>query len=297
VIRRLTLIVFCGCVAAGCGDPYKPTVRQERLDLPSKAEVAKRPAAKEAEPSKTETKEATLDGSAQQTKTDKNKPDENDKEKKAQPQKKRLSFQELAQRAAHGKKIKIPLKPPSSKGPVKIESREVELGSMSLTAPDSWTRLKPPIEIVAADFILPRAEGDPIDARLTISVFGKNNQESINQLREHLAKNPKHDSMEELEISGVKVTLVTLSATLKKKNQKGPFAPPLAGGRFRSFIAIVPIGENIYVVNCTGPEKTMNERSDEFRAFLKSLKPKPIQPSQAKSKPTSKANVEAKKGD
>ena len=150
------------------------------------------------------------------------------------------------------------------------ESRQVHIGHLRLEAPKAWLRKKPPVDFILAEFVLPRAPGDPEDAQLTVTTVGPNNPQRLNQLREELKKSPGQATVEYLTISGVEVILVDASANYGE--MPGVFAPETREGRYRVLNAIVPVGEKLYFVNCSGPEKTVGNYARQFRDFLLGMK-------------------------
>lgn len=151
-----------------------------------------------------------------------------------------------------------------------LESRQVQMGNLRLEAPKAWLRKKPPIDFILAEFVLPRAPGDPEDAQLTVTAVGPNSPKRLDQLREELKKSPGHATVEYLTISGVEVILVDASANYGE--MPGVFAPEVREGRYRVLNAIVPVGEKLYFVNCSGPEKTVGNYARQFRDFLLGMK-------------------------
>ncbi len=150
-------------------------------------------------------------------------------------------------------------------------SRAVQIGNVRLTAPEGWIRKKPQIAFILAEFNLPRAEGDAEDAQLTVTAVGENTPKNLDRLREQLGKTPAQGSVEPIRIEGMEVTLV--DTLLDPADSHGPFAPPRGGGRYRVLNAIAPIGNKLYFIHCSGPEKTVGARAGEFRAFLQTMKP------------------------
>ena len=57
--------------------------------------------------------------------------------------------------------------------------RDVDLDGVRLTAPATWERKTPRVEIIRAEFSLRRAEGDGADGRLTVSVAGGSLKDNI----------------------------------------------------------------------------------------------------------------------
>lgn len=151
-----------------------------------------------------------------------------------------------------------------------LSNRRVQIGNLRLEAPREWLRKKPPIDFILAEFVLPRAPGDPEDAQLTVTAVGPNNPDRLNQLRDQLKKSPGQATVEHLKISGVEVILVDASANYGE--MPGVFAPEVREGRYRVLNAIVPVGEKLYFVNCSGPEKTVGNYARQFRDFLLGMK-------------------------
>lgn len=149
-------------------------------------------------------------------------------------------------------------------------SRHVQIGHLRLQAPRTWLRKKPPIDFILAEFALPRAPGDPEDAQLTVTAVGPNDPDRLNQLREELKKSSGQAAVEYLKVSGVEVILVDASANYGE--MPGVFAPEVREGRYRVLNAIVPAGEKLYFVNCSGPEKTVGNYARQFREFLLGMK-------------------------
>jgi hypothetical protein len=139
---------------------------------------------------------------------------------------------------------------------------EVQIGSMCLTAPKTWTRERPPIDLILAQFSLPRANGDPSDAKLTVAAAGKNNSQSLHNLRKIQSRKPGAVSVEQLRIAEKEVVLLDSSTVDGDGNE----------GRYRSLNAMVYAGGKVYFVNCSGPERTVGERAGEFRNFLQTMK-------------------------
>ncbi|MGA2620558.1 MAG: hypothetical protein ABSF26_23295 [Thermoguttaceae bacterium] len=149
--------------------------------------------------------------------------------------------------------------------------RDVRMGTMGLVAPKTWTRERPPLGFMLAQFNLPRAAGDPSDAQLTVAPAGDNDPRSLDRLRKQIQQVVKQSAVEHLQIGGNEVILVDSSGD--DGDSSDDTTPSLKGGRYRALNAMVFVGKKVYVVNCTGPEKTVGERAAEFRAFLQTMKP------------------------
>jgi hypothetical protein len=162
--------------------------------------------------------------------------------------------------------------PPEAAGEDAAEGdrTEVQFGGVCLVAPKTWTRDRPPVNFILAEFSLPRAQGDESDAQLTVAAAGGNNPRGLDRLRQHLKQQLEAGSAEHLQIGGNEVVLAESSGDYGDTSD--PFPSPVSEGRYRVLNAVVFVGDKAYLVNCTGPEKTVGERAGEFRAFLQTMK-------------------------
>jgi hypothetical protein len=154
--------------------------------------------------------------------------------------------------------------PAASTGP------EVDLDGAQLTAPKNWVRKPPRVEFIRAEFSLPRAEGDPTDGRLTVSVAGGGVKQNVDRWRTQFAGKLEKENEQKVKAGGIEVTLVDFSGTFK--DQRGPFAPEVESPGYRMLGAIFDIGGQMHFIKAYGPAKTMAARAAEFRAFVESLK-------------------------
>ena len=92
--------------------------------------------------------------------------------------------------ALHGLSSPSPHGRQSAQADVKLDRPEVELGEVRLTAPKGWVRKVPRSEVIAAEFTLPRAEGDDADGRLTVSSVGGTLQENLDRWRQQFGESP-----------------------------------------------------------------------------------------------------------
>jgi hypothetical protein len=157
----------------------------------------------------------------------------------------------------------------------KVDSKDVRFGNMCLVAPKNWMRERPPMGFIMAQFSLPRAAGDKADAQLTITSPGEHDPKAVERVREQLKEKPEEGSMERLQIAGNEVVLVDSTGDYGDDSDEDDKSspPPANQGRYRALNAMVFLGGKVYVINCTGPEKTVSERASEFRAFLQTMKP------------------------
>lgn len=172
-----------------------------------------------------------------------------------------------------GREDAIGLFHPTPRGEKLAETRgpEVDLGTVRLTAPESWIRKQPRSGFTLAEFSLPRAEGDAADGRLTVTAVGGSVEANVGRWRQQFAGKPEAESQEQIEIAGVRVTLVDFSGTYV--DQRGGFAGAVECPGYRMRAAIFSLRGQQYIIKCYGPRRTMADRADEFLAFVRSLKP------------------------
>jgi hypothetical protein len=160
-------------------------------------------------------------------------------------------------------------KPAMTAGAAQAGGAEVRIGDVRLVAPKNWTRERPPLDLIIAQFCLPRAPGDGSDAQLTISAAGERAPRSVGRLQELLQKESEEGAVEHMQIGRNEVVLVETAGDDSDSSEDSP--TPVTSGRYRVLNATVFAGGKVYVVNCTGPEKTVAQRAGEFRAFLQTM--------------------------
>lgn len=148
----------------------------------------------------------------------------------------------------------------------------VELDAITLTAPAGWRQVKSSSSFVAAEFALSRAEGDDADGRLTISTAGGTMEANIDRWKGQFDAQAKQAPQEEIDVAGMKVTLVDLSGDFS--DQRGPFAPAVERPGYRMIAAIVPVEGQLHFIKATGPEKTIAAHADEIHEFVRTVKHK-----------------------
>jgi hypothetical protein len=148
----------------------------------------------------------------------------------------------------------------------------LELDAITMTAPAGWQQMPPSSSFVAAEFALPRAAGDDADGRLTISTAGGTVEANIDRWKSQFDAQAKQAPQEEIDVAGLKVTLVDLSGNFN--DQRGPFAPAVERPGYRMIAAIVPVEGQLHFIKATGPEKTIASHADKIHEFIRTVKRK-----------------------
>ena len=106
---------------------------------------------------------------------------------------------------------------------------------------------------------MPRVIGDGEDAQLTVTAAAETTPRSINRLREQLKEEGGESSVEQLRIAGNEVLLVESSEDDDEAGNDS--SAPASAGRYRTLNALVIVGDKVYSVNCSGPERTVKARN------------------------------------
>jgi hypothetical protein len=164
--------------------------------------------------------------------------------------------------------------PAASTTPAATDGAEgvVELDAITLTPPPGWPRKPASSPFVIAEFVLPRAEGDAADGRLTISTAGGSVQANIDRWKGQFEPQPDNSSQEEVTIGSTKATIVDLSGTFN--DQRGPFAPGERRPGYRMIAAVIPADGQLHFVKATGPQKTIAAHAAAIQQFIRTAQPK-----------------------
>jgi hypothetical protein len=150
--------------------------------------------------------------------------------------------------------------------------REVEIDPLVLTAPEAWVRRTPSSGFVRAEFALARVEGDPEDARMTISTAGGAVDANIARWQAQFKENPPART-ETTEVGGLRVVVVRLAGTLSGGG--GPMVsagPEKPNSRMWGAVVEMPGQEQKLFLKATGPAKTMERWEESCLSFLRTLR-------------------------
>jgi hypothetical protein len=148
---------------------------------------------------------------------------------------------------------------------------DVQLDAITLTAPAGWERKPTSSPFVIAELALPRIEGDEADGRLTISTAGGSVEANIDRWKGQFEPQPESASQEDVDVGGLKVTIVDLSGTFN--DQRGPFAPGERRPGYRMIAAVIPVEGQLHFIKATGPQNTIASHADAIHQFIRSARP------------------------
>ena len=150
--------------------------------------------------------------------------------------------------------------------------------SLKYRAPEGWVTEQPTSNMRAAQFRLPRAEGDAEDAALVVYYFqggGGSVQDNldrwVSQIQQPDGSSSKDKSKTStLKVNNMNVTLMDVSGTYTAEmTPGGGDRQNKPGYRMRAAVVETPRGP--YFIKLTGPEKTISRWDQSFDAFINSF--------------------------
>ncbi len=156
--------------------------------------------------------------------------------------------------------------------PAKQETIDLAEGKLLLKAPAEWVRKQPAVRIIDQEFVVPKAEGDEVDGRVTVMGAGGGVKANVDRWKAQFTKLAAQKE-ETKKVVGIEIHVIDLSGTYK--DQRGPFAPAENHEGYRMLGAII-VGEKLgaYFVKFYGPEKTVAAHEKAFAAMLDGLEKK-----------------------
>jgi hypothetical protein len=148
---------------------------------------------------------------------------------------------------------------------------KLDIEVVHLTVPKSWVR-KAANPMLKAEYAVPKAEGDKMDGRLTVSQAGGSLESNLDRWKGQFSKLDK-EHQDTVDIGGIKITLVDFSGTYE--DSRGPMmgaGSAVSRPDYRLIGGIFEADGKLNFIKCYGPAKTIAARADEIKGFIKSLK-------------------------
>ena len=162
-------------------------------------------------------------------------------------------------------------------------------GELRYKTPEGWVSEKPGSSMRAAQYKLPKAEGDTEDASLVLYYFGSDQGGSvrdnfdrwISQIQQPDGKSSTDKAkMETLTPNGLKVTMIDVTGTYTAETSPGS-GVRLNKPNYRLRGAVVETPKGNYYIKLVGPEKTVNRWNEAFMEYVKSFEFKGVETSLA----------------
>jgi len=152
-------------------------------------------------------------------------------------------------------------------------------GELRFKAPDGWTTEKPSSSMRAAQYTLPKADGDKDDASLVLYYFGSNQggtpQANIDRWIGQMQQPDRSDSKskaktETLTVNGLKVTTVDVTGTYTAEMAPGSKTFH-NDDNYRLRAAVIETPKGNYYVKLAGPANTIARWEQSYNDYLKSF--------------------------
>jgi hypothetical protein len=152
-------------------------------------------------------------------------------------------------------------------------------GELRYKAQEGWVTEKPSSNMRAAQYKLPKAEGDSEDASLVLYYFGQGQggsvADNINRWIDQMQQPDGRPSREKartetLTINGLRITTVDISGTYVAQMSPGSDARHNDPG-YRLRAAVVETPKGNYFAKLIGPGKTVSKWDQSFNEYVKSF--------------------------
>lgn len=152
-------------------------------------------------------------------------------------------------------------------------------GELHYKVPEGWVTEKPTSNMRAAQYKLPKAEGDSEDASLVLYFFGAGQGGSvqanidrwIDQMQQADGSSSKDKAKTEtLTVNGLKVTTVDVSGTYTAQMSPGSDAHA-NNSNYRLRAAVIETPKGNYFAKLIGPAKTVGHWDQAFQDYFKSF--------------------------
>ena len=152
-------------------------------------------------------------------------------------------------------------------------------GDLRCKVPEGWVIEHPTSTMRAAQFKLPKAEGDSEDASLVVYYFGPGQGGSVSdnidrwigQMEQPGGGSSKDKAKTEtITVNGLKVTMVDVSGTYTAQMSPGSDARH-NNSNYRLRAAVVETPKGNYFAKLVGPEKTIGRWDQSFMDYVKSF--------------------------
>lgn len=156
-------------------------------------------------------------------------------------------------------------------------------GELRYLAPDGWQAEKPNSNMRAAQYKLPKTEGDDADAELVLYYFGQGQGGSaqanidrwLNQMQQPDGSSSKEKAkIETTTVNGLPVTTVDVTGKYNggmASPGAAPSATPVDMSNYRMRAAIIETPKGSYFVKLTGPQKTVSHWDQAYNDYLQSF--------------------------
>jgi hypothetical protein len=167
----------------------------------------------------------------------------------------------------------------SSKQPNSSASTTAPSGDLHFRAPDGWVVEQPSSKMRAAQYKLPKAEGDAEDASLVLYYFGPsqggppqaNIDRWIAQIQQADGSSSKDKAKTDtITVNGLRITTVDVTGTYTAEMAPGS-GTTHNDANYRLRAAVIETPKGNYFLKLVGPAKTVGRWEQSYMDYLKSF--------------------------
>jgi hypothetical protein len=146
-----------------------------------------------------------------------------------------------------------------------------------MTAPAKWKKVEPKVNMIEAEFSIPKQGDDATDGRMTIMGAGGSVQQNIDRWMEQFVQpDGKATSdvakVEKKTVNELTVHVVDITGNFMD-SMGGPFGPKSEKENYRMLAAIVETeSHGNYFIKFYGPKNTISENQKEFLGLVESIR-------------------------
>ena len=164
-------------------------------------------------------------------------------------------------------------------GPNQTQSSVNANGELRYKVPEGWVTEKPTSSMRAAQYKLPKSEGDPEDASLVLYFFGAGQGGSVSdnidrwmgQMQQPDGSASKDKATTEtITVNGLKVTMVDVNGTYTAQMSPGSDTH-FNNSNYRLRAAVIETPKGNYFAKLIGPAKTVGRWDQSFGDYIKSF--------------------------
>lgn len=147
-------------------------------------------------------------------------------------------------------------------------------GEIAWDVPAKWKELPNPNAMRLATYQIPRAEGDPEDAEVSVMRVGGSVEANIGRWKGQFdPMKPESSRRFERDVAGLKVTIYEVAGSYTGMVMRGQVNKPKEGWAMVAAI-VEGSGGDPWFFKLTGPEKTVAAARADFESLTNSLRPK-----------------------
>ena len=195
---------------------------------------------------------------------------------------------ESAQKESGVEQTEGETKTPETKTPevpvaLKTLAVDLQVKELSFEAPENWKAKKPRFNFTKHELMLPKAEGDKKDARMTFTISSGSTESNIDRWKSQFkfplgAAPDKVFSVEKKKMKGYDMSLIQIRGTFLEST-----GGPMSGGKktprkdyMMKAVIISPEGADARTpklfIKLVGSEKTLKQHAKAYTAMVKSMK-------------------------